>query len=85
MIGCNKTGARTVCANVLYFLEGLSIYVINNRHEDNLPCILNSCKNSVVEWYVIWMMLEKEWMLVDAVKNCSWTTVVVVMCSLRAC
>ena len=23
MIGCNKIGARTVCANVLYFLDGL--------------------------------------------------------------
>ena len=32
MIGCNKTGVRTVCTNILYFLDDLRIsgYVTQN-------------------------------------------------------
>ena len=40
MIDFNKTGAQTVCANVLYFLEGLRIYLwtLNSVFRIPLTC-----------------------------------------------
>ena len=44
MIGCNKTGARTVCANDLYFLDSLHNFMIF------LLCILDLEKQR--EWKI---------------------------------
>ena len=35
MIGCNKTGARTVCTNFLYFLDGLRTYILTLTNHEN--------------------------------------------------
>ena len=51
MIGCNKTGARTVCTNVLYFLDGTWAMLKSDYDEDLKDALMTWLNSQVATWY----------------------------------